>query len=245
MLQWGRSYRLLMHWTLLRRRVDLPLLVVIQLMVSVGVVIGFSFLVPDLDATSALYLTTGAMTISLITVAIVIAPQMIAQQKTQGILDYQRAMPVPRTAVLAADATIWVAVALPGTALALLVAVLRFDLGVSLSPMLIPAVLLVAAASIGIGYCVAYAVRPELVGITTNALMIGALMFAPVNYPAERLPQWLAAVHEVLPFASMAQVIRESVDSPPGGPSVLPFAVLALWSVAGVLLASRIMTRRT
>ena len=244
MPNWLRSYGLLMRWTILRRRLDLPLTMILQILVSAGVVIGYSLLIPELDARSALYLATGAMTLSLLTVTVVIAPQMIAQQKLQGILDYQRSLPVPRTAALAADITVWVAIALPGAIVALVIAVLRFGLSVAMSPWVVPAVILVAAAAIGVGYCIAYAVKAALVGIVTNAVLIGSLMFAPINYPADRLPRWLDAVHAVLPFAPMARIIRDTVQVPAGGVALEPFAVVAVWAIAGVTLASRMMTRR-
>ena len=83
-----------------------------------------------------------------------------------------------------------------------------------------------------------------LVGVVTNLVIITALMFAPVNYPADRLPDWAAAVHAWLPFQYMAQAIRETVDVPLGGVPLLPFLVLAVWSVIGLTISSRVMTRR-
>lgn len=137
--------------------------------------------------------------------------------KEQGLLDYQRSMPVPRLAMLAADAVIWVASALPGLAVTLVVAILRFDLEVSVSPWVIPAILLVSTGAAAIGYGIAYTVKPVLVGLITNLVIVVSLMFAPVNYPAERLPGWAQAVHEWLPFQYMAQAIRETVDVSAGG----------------------------
>jgi hypothetical protein len=46
------------------------------------------------DRVTALYLSTGAPTVALITVGMVLAPQMVAQQKLRGVFDYQRAMPL-------------------------------------------------------------------------------------------------------------------------------------------------------
>ncbi|MFW6090457.1 MAG: hypothetical protein ACODAF_01195 [Actinomycetota bacterium] len=69
-------------------------------------------------------------------------------------------------------------------------------------------------------------------------------MFAPVNYPAERLPGWAQAVHEWLPFQYMAQAVRETVDVAASGVPVLPFLVLAAWAAAGLTVTSRVMTRR-
>jgi ABC-2 type transport system permease protein len=244
MHHWLRSYGLLLRWNLLRLRTSLPFLFIIQTLLSVGIVLGFSFLVPGDDRVSVLYLATGAPTVALITVGMVMAPQMVAQQKFRGLFDYQRAMPVPRLAMLAADASVWVALAVPGMVAALLVAVVRFDLNLTVSPLVVPAALLVALVTVAVGYGIGYAAKPELAGIITNVIIIIAMMFSPVNYPADRLPGWLAAVHEWLPFQYMAQAMRETLDVPPGGVPALPFAVLAAWGVAGLGFTYRIMTRR-
>jgi ABC-2 type transport system permease protein len=244
MRHWLRSYGLLLRWNLLRLRTSLPFLFIIQTLLSVGIVLGFSFLVPRDDPVSVLYLATGAPTVALITVGMVMAPQMVAQQKFLGLFDYQRAMPVPRLAMLAADASVWVALAVPGMVAALLVAVVRFDLSLTVSPLVVPAALLVALVTVAVGYGIGYAAKPELAGMITNVIIIIALMFSPVNYPADRLPGWLAAVHQWLPFQYLAQAMRETLDVPPGGVPVLPFAVLAAWGMAGLGFAYRIMTRR-
>lgn len=244
MRHWLRSYRLLLLWTLRRMQAEIPIFLIIQAMIAVGVVTGFSFLIPEITPEAALYLSTGAATIALITVAMVLAPQVVSTQKQQGVFDYQRSLPVPRMAVLAADATMWFLIAVPGLVLALLVAAARFDLTYSISPMIVPAFLLVITGSIGIGYTIAYAVKPTLVNVITNLMVIISLMFAPINYPADRLPGWLAGVHEALPFQYMAQAVRETMATPPGGVAILPFAVLGAWSIVGLSLAARVMTHR-
>lgn len=239
-----RSYRLLVRWNLLRMRTTLPLLIVYQTILGAGIVVGLALLVPDPDPTTARYLTTGALTLGLVTIGMVAAPQMVAQQKLSGIFDYQRTMPVPRLALLAADATVWIALALPGLAATLGMASLRFDLQFTISPLAVPATLLVAACCVAVGYSIAYATPPEVAAVLTQLILFGALMFAPINYPAERLPDWLATAHNWLPFTYMAQVIRETVDVPATGIAVLPFAVVALWAVIGLAITYRVMTRR-
>jgi ABC-2 type transport system permease protein len=106
----------------------------------------------------------------------------------------------------------------------------------------VPAILLVALCSVAIGYGIAYAAKPEVAGVLSQLILLVALMFAPINYPADRLPQWLATADDWLPFAYMAQVVRETVNVPPAGVSPLPFAVLALWCVAGLAVTYRVMT---
>lgn len=244
MRHWLRSYGLLLRWNLLRLRTTLPFFLVIQTLISVGIVLGFAFLIPRHDQVTALYLATGAPTVALITVGMVLAPQMVAQQKFRGLFDYQRAMPVPRLAMLAADATVWVVIALPGMAAALAVAALRFDLSFAVSPWVAVAVLLVALVTVAIGYGIAYLAKPETTSIISNMIIIVALMFSPINYPAERLPDWLAAVHQWLPFQYMAQAMRETLDVPANGVPAMPFLVLAAWGIAGLALTYRVMTRR-
>jgi ABC-2 type transport system permease protein len=242
---WLRSYALLLRWNVIRMRTTLPFLLIVQTLISSGIVVGFSLLIPEHDRITALYLSTGAPTVALITVGMVLVPQMVAQQKARGLFDYQRSMPVPRLALLAADATVWVVVALPGMVVALLVATLRFDLTFAISPLVILAVLLIAVVAVAIGYGIAYAANPDLAGIISNVIIIVALMFAPVNYPAERLPDWFASVHQWLPFQYMAQAMRETLDVPPGGVAALPFLVLAAWGMLGLVVTARIMTRRS
>jgi ABC-2 type transport system permease protein len=245
MRHWWRSYALLLQWQLLRNRHNIPYSLALQAVISAGIVVGFSYLIPHVDDRSVLYLTTGAMTMTLVMVGMSLAPQVVTYQKTAGSLDFQRSLPVPRLALLAADATIWLAIALPGLAVTVTAASIRFDLSFATSPLVVPAVLLVAAGSVAVGYGIAYAVRPALVGIVTNLVMVISLMFAPINYPAERLPSWAAAIHEWLPFQYMAQAIRETIDVPASGISLLPFAVLTAWAAAGLAITSRVMTRRT
>jgi ABC-2 type transport system permease protein len=244
MRRWLRSYWLLMRWNLLRLRSDLPLLIVVQTVISVGVVIGFAFLVPETDADTVLYLSTGAPTVGLITVGMVALPQMVAHQKLTGIFDYVRAMPVPRLAMLAADASVWIGLSLPGLAAALGVAALRFDLSFTVSPLVVPALLLVAASCVAVGYAIGYAAKPAVTGIVTQLIIIVALMFAPVNFPADRLPDWLAETHRWLPFTYMAEVVRDTINVPGGGIPAMPFAILLAWAVVGLAITYRIMTRR-
>jgi ABC-2 type transport system permease protein len=242
--RWLRSYWLLMRWSVLRLRAALPSLIVLQTLIGVGVVVGFSFLIPDIDPVTARYLSTGALTTGLITVGMVAAPQLVAQQKVAGIFDYQRTMPVPRLAMLAADGTVWLFLALPGLVAALGIAALRFDLPVDVSPWSALAVPLVATSALAVGYSLAYAAKPEVSAAVTQVVFLVALMFAPINYPADQLPDWLAAAHRYLPFTYMAQAIRETVLVPAGGVSATPLLVLAAWCVVGLAVTHRVMSRQ-
>jgi ABC-2 type transport system permease protein len=80
--------------------------------------------------------------------------------------------------------------------------------------------------------------------LLTNLLLFGALMFSPVNFPAERLPGWLQAVHHVLPITAMADVMRGTLARDSFELSATPFAVLAVWCAAGFTASYIAMNRR-
>ena len=244
MRHWLRSYLLLLRWSALRLRYLLPLVLVIQVFLSIGIVLGFAFLLPSIDPATALYLSTGAPTLGLITIGMVMAPQLVAQAKTEGTFAYHQTLPVPRTAVLGADVTTWLLVGAPGLLLGLLVAVLRFDLTLRVSWLVVPAMLLVALTATTVGFAIAYAAAPPVTNMVSQLIVFIALMFSPINFPADRLPEWLQAIHLVLPFSAMARAVRDTLTTPPEGIALLPFAVLAAWCAAGLAITLRVMTRR-
>ncbi|WP_158892210.1 ABC transporter permease [Amycolatopsis anabasis] len=245
MRHWLSSYGLLLRWNALRRRHELPLTLLLQAGLAIGLMVGLSFLVPRIDDATALFLATGAPVQGLITIGMVIAPQHVATTKLQGVFDFNRALPVPRTAMLAADTTVAMAIALPGVVASIFVGWFQFDLHFRLSPLVLPAFLLVALTAVGIGYGIGYALRAEVTLLVCQAMLFFALMFSPINFPPDRLPAWLADLHRVLPLTYMAQAVRETLVTPVTGVSGLPFLVLAAWCLAGLGLTYRVMTRRT
>jgi ABC-2 type transport system permease protein len=244
MRRFWHSYRLLLMWDLLRRRRILPMIVLIQVALSVGVVCGLSFLLPDIDARSAVYLATGAPTLTILILGLTVVPQEVAQAKLTGRLDWFSTLPVPRLAPLASEITYWLLAALPGTVLALGVASYRFDFGLDVSLFVVPALLLVAASASAVGYAIATASPPQATQQITSFVSIGVLLFSPVSLPAEQLPGALQAVHDVLPVESMADVVRWSLTGEYVEDPASAFARVASWCVGALLLSARVATRR-
>ncbi len=242
---WLRSFGLLVRWSAVRLKYLLPLMLIVQTLLAVGIVIGFAFLIPEIDTQTALYLSTGAPALGLIVVGMVLAPQLVAETKTSGTFEYNRTLPVPRSAILSADLTIWLITSLPGLVLSMLVAVLRFDLSLRISVWVVPAVLLVAVASTAVGYAISYAAPPSLASLASQMIVFFALMFSPVNFPADRLPEWLQDVHRFLPIQYMAEAIRETLVVPTAGLDAKPFIILSAWCVFGLGVTLRVMTRRS
>ena len=244
MRRFWRSYRLLLVWDVLRRRRILPVIVLIQVALSVGVVYGMSFLLPDIDPRSAVYLATGAPTLTILVLGLTVVPQEVAQAKLTGRLDWFSTLPVPRLAPLASEITYWLVAAAPGTVLALVVASYRFDFGLQVSPLVVPALLLVAATASAVGYALASASPPQATQQISSFVSIGVLLFSPVQFPAEQLPRPLQAVHDVLPVEPMADVVRWSLTCRYVEDPASAFVLVAAWGVGALLLSARVATRR-
>jgi hypothetical protein len=85
----------LLKWQYLRSRSFLPMIVIIQVMLGLGIVYGFALLVPHIDSTSALYFATGAPTLGLIILGLTVVPQEVSQGKLTGRYEYVATLPVP------------------------------------------------------------------------------------------------------------------------------------------------------
>ena len=239
-----RSYPLLVRWNALRLKEFLPLAIVVQGLFALGIVIGYPLLFPEIDKLTILYLSTGAPAITLITMGLVAVPQMVASARTEGSYEYMRSLPVPRYVHLLADLTVWAVVVLPGVVFAILLGAWRFSLDLDVSALVVPALVLTTLTAASIGYALASVLPPMLANLITQVLIVFPLMFSPLNFPAERLPDWLAAIHAVLPIQAMGELIRGTL-----APATFPleaggFLLLGAWAAGSFLVALRVMERR-
>jgi ABC-2 type transport system permease protein len=239
-----RSYFLMLKWVFLSNRTWLSLNLAVQIGIAAGFIYGMSFFYPAITPDVAKYLTTGAPTIILLTVGLVLVPQLIAQARTEGTFDYIWSLPIPRMAHIAADATIMFGTTLPGIILAVVLGAIRFDFGLNISPFLIPAVLIISMCGTFIGYSMAFAVpKPMMVNVITQIIIFVVMLFSPVSFPVERLPGWLQAIHQVLPIRYMADLMRGTLTDLPINMG-RAFAITGAWCVAGFVFTSLMVRRR-
>lgn len=239
-----RAYGLLLRWQAGRLLGLLPLLVIVQTLLSAGLILGLSMLLSRTDREAMGYLATGAPAVALITVGLVMVPMQVSQAKSEGSLEFLWSMPVPRLAFLLADLTLWLAIGLPGMALSLVLARLRFGLPIQLGWATVPAIALVALTATSIGYAVAVSLRPVLAQLTAQVLVFAVLMFSPINYPSSRLPHWAAAVHRVLPFEAMGDVTRHAIAPAQFAASWSTYLLLGAYCAVGLVLTRRAMNHR-
>jgi ABC-2 type transport system permease protein len=242
---WLRSYGLMLLWEMRSYRIVLPLAIVVQIILGAGLVIGFGFLVGEIPMIEALYLDTGVTVISMITLGLILVPQIIAARKQEGIYDYMWSLPVQRTASVAASLTINCFIAVPGMVLALVIGWWRYDLTFSISWLIFPAVLLTLVTAASVGFAMGHAIpNPMMTGMVTNILVFVILLYSPINFPPERLPDWLASVHQGLPMLHAANVVRAGLTEGLVANAGFSFAVLGGWAVAAWALTAWVIGRR-
>jgi ABC-2 type transport system permease protein len=236
--RWFTILVLMIRWRMGKLRLMLPLVVLVELFTGVGVMIGLGYLLPSVDTQSALYLATGAPTLSLLALGMALVPQVSAQDKTDGTYQYLWSLPIPRMIVLAADVTIWTLATVPGVAVALAFGAEYYSFQLHVRPLVVPAFLLVSLTANSVGFAIVHLIpQPRMIGLVTNLLIFFVFLFSPINYPASRLPAWLSTVQRFLPMEASANIVRGTLSPQFGGQLGSSFLVVGVWC-AGALLAS-------
>jgi ABC-2 type transport system permease protein len=78
----------------------------------------------------------------------------------------------------------------------------------------------------------------------TQVLVVFILMFSPLNFPPERLPDWLAAIHLFLPVQAMGELVRGTVAGGPFPIHTSDLLMLAAWAAGALAVSWFVMTRR-
>lgn len=242
---WLAGFRAMLRWEVTNMRLLLPITMMVQLLSGAGLVIGFGLLISDMPQQTALFLSTGAVVITLILVGVVMGPQLVAQQKMDGSYDFMWALPVPRSASTVAWLVLNVFIALPGMLGALFVAMWRYDVSFAVSWLVVPAILLTLICGTLLGYAMAHSIpRPEITQLVSQFLIFAIFGFSPISYPAENLPGWLAELHEYLPFAQMANMVRDALTDGIATNVGRSYSVVAVWTLFAVGLSGLVLGRR-
>jgi ABC-2 type transport system permease protein len=242
---WLQSYRTLIRWHLAGLRMWLALLATIQVLAGAGFIFGIALFFRHIPATAALFVCTGVPVINLVMVGLILGPQLVAEQKLKGSYDFIRSLPVPRTAAAGAWYTVCLLAGLPAVAVSLALAEARYRIILTVSPAIVPAVLLSALVAVSVGFGMALAIRdPSVANLIANALIFVVLLFSPIVFPAANLPGWLFAVDRVLPFYSMAEVIRAGLTTGLVTDLVPCYLTLLGWLAVGWLMTAWVPGRR-
>ncbi len=240
-----RAYTSMIRFQATGLRRELTAMAFLQLLTGAGTAVIYGFVLGDIDPKRVEYLATAAPVLALIPVGFVHVPNVIGQQKLEGTYDFMWSLPVPRSAGALASFTVFTLISLPGAFVSLVVATARFDLDLSVTPLVVPAVLLTALMATSVGFGLGHAIaNPRVINLTTNVLIFFVLMFSPVAFPISQFPDWLAAVHRVLPFHHMAIVIRDGLTDDLVSGAGRSYLALALWTCGSWVVTAHAVSRR-
>jgi ABC-2 type transport system permease protein len=241
---WWHAFLVMVRWELTSLRLQVPVTIAVQILAGAGFAVGIG-LFRELPPELALYLACGTAVITLVLVGLILAPQLIAQQKAADTYDFLWSLPVPRSAAVAAWTTVTAVMGLPGMVAAVAVSAWRYDLAFEIDGTIVPAVLLVITVGTMMGYALAHAVgNPMVTQAVTQVLIFFIIGFSPINFPASRLPDWLQTLHRALPFEAMGIVIRRGLAPSLAADVGRAYLVLTLWLVGTTAVTAAVLTRR-
>lgn len=201
-----------------------------------GFVLGMGYLIPDISKTTATYVTIGSATQSIIVLSAVGLPQLIAEARHDGRLEYFMALPISREAYLFAMLIESMIIAAPGVVAAILLGWWHYDLALHFEPTVILVALLAMVSTAGVGMTMAVLIpHMQLVNALTQLLIFYFIFFSPVLLPAEQLPDFLQLTAKLLPPSYAADAMRATLTDLPGtnlGRSLLAMVAFAILSIA-------------
>jgi ABC-2 type transport system permease protein len=241
----ARQYFELVNFQLRSMRAEFAFIAMIQVVLTLGLVLGFGYIIPDISETSATYLVTGAATQSFVIVGLVMLPQFIAQAKDDGRLDYFMTLPIMRELYLLAQLTVVAILAIPGTAIAVVFGAWHYGFSLQVDPLVIPVMLLAVLSLAGVGVALAVAIpHVQIVNAISQLVIFYVLFFAPVLLPKEQLPVILQHTADFMPPTYAADAVRASLTSLPGTHLARSLLVMSGFAAASMALGSLMIRRR-
>jgi ABC-2 type transport system permease protein len=242
---WLAGFVAMFRWQLASLRLFAVLIASVEIITGIGLTVAVGLIVPGIPPLAALYGTTGAAVVSLVLIGLVLGPQLIAMQKTQGAYEYLIALPVARSATTLAWCAVTFVVGLPGAASALAFGAWHYGLDLHASLAVVPAMVLTLFTATMLGSSIAHAVREPMVTVMLSQVLVFlAFGYAPISFPPDQMPHWLAEANRGLPFLPMASVVRGALTKGLVGSLTESYLVLCAWAAASVALATWALGRR-
>lgn len=244
-MTWFTQYRDLVSMQLRSMRGEIWFIAMVQIVLSLGLVFGFGFLIPDISKTTALYLVTGTATQAFITVGLVMLPQMLAQAREAGRIEYFLTLPISREAYLLALVTVVALIALPSVAFCIALGAWHYDLSFNFEPAFIAVAFLAVFSLAGVGVAMAvYSPHQQVTNALTQLIIFYVLFFAPVLLPKEQLPEVLQFTSTFAPPTYAADGVRATLTDLPGTHLARSLWVMSGFAAGSLVLSAVAMRRR-
>jgi ABC-2 type transport system permease protein len=186
------------------------------------------------------FLLPGSIAFAVVATSLVSLGITTAYDRHYGVLKRLGGSPLSRPELIAAK--IGVVLLIETVQVALLIGVAAFALGWRAPAAIAPAgvvlaVLLGTLAFAGLGLLLAGILRAEAMLAVANGLFIASLVLGGMIVPFDHLPMPFDTLAPALPAAALTEALRVALGS--GGDATGPLAVLAIWGVGSVLVATR------
>ncbi len=202
---------------------------------------GFDEPSPDLDGARYIDVYTPiVLALGLATLGLVTLPPILGTYRQFGILRRLRTTPVHPFRLLGAQLVVHAAVAIGAAALAILVAVVLFDVPIPENPFWFAVSFLLATASVfSIGLLVGAVARTTVSGQAIGmAIYFPMLFFAGVWIPRSIMPDGLLTLSDLTPLGSAVAAFEASWFGT--GPSALSLVVMAVYTLIAGVVAVRV-----
>ncbi|HET9522397.1 MAG TPA: ABC transporter permease [Candidatus Limnocylindrales bacterium] len=186
------------------------------------------------------FLLPGSIAFAVVATSLVSLGITTAYDRHYGVLKRLGGSPLSRPELIAAK--IGVVLIVEAVQVALLVGVAAVALGWKAPPDATPAgvaiaVLLGTLAFAGLGLLLAGTLRAEAMLAVANSLFVASLVLGGMIVPFDHLPVPFDTLAPALPAAALTEALRVALGT--GGEAAGPLAVLAIWGVGSVLIATR------
>ena len=240
-----RQYVDLVSIQLRSMRDDTVMIMVIHIALSLGLVIGMGYLVPEISDSTALFLITGTATQAFVTTGLVMLPQMLSQSRNDGRLEYFLTMPISREAYLLSQITVVAVSSFPGAFFALAFGAWYYDIGLVADPAFLGVMVLTVLSLAGVGVAMAmFAPGPQVTNAVTQLIIFYVLFFSPVIFPASQLPEALQHVARFAPPSYAADGVRATLTNLPGTHLGRDLGVMGAFAAGSIVLSAFAIRRR-
>lgn len=245
MTTWLRQYRDLSLMQVRQFRGEIAFVMMVQIVLSLGLVLGIGYIMPGIDETTATYLTTGTATQTFVTAGLVMLPQFLSEAKEDGRLDYMMTLPISREAYLLSQVTVVALLALPGVVFAVALGAWNYGITLSINPAIALVIVLSVFSLAGVGVAMAI-LSPyrQVTNALTQLIIFYVLFFAPVLVPKSQLPWLLRKTAVVMPPTYAADGTRATLTKLPGTDLAQDLLVMTGFAVLSFALSAMMIRRR-
>lgn len=231
-LSWALQFVDLLRIELTNWRWTWRLALVLGTVAPLGTILALRFLLGSTDAAALAHVMAGNLTLALIFENQMRVGTHFVFMRFHGTFEYFAALPVSRSALLAAVASAFFLLSLPALLVLGTLGPLLLGLTLRPSPLLLLVVPLCALALAGTGALVGMLARTPAeagsLGMLTSFLLAG---LGPVVIPPERLPSWLVQLGYLSPATYAASALRQVLFGPLAARLLIDLSVLGLFAV--------------